>query len=223
MGDRTGIAWASLHAAGVARARGDMAQASELFRESLAMHRELGALWGIAESLEGLASVAGDAGQCERAAQLFGSAAALRETHGFRLAPRNVSKREQELDALRAAFDPDRFEAAWQMGRELPVSEAINAALTTDSRQPNTPMAPKPREPTPLTPRELEVANLIARGHSNREIAEALVIAVSTAERHVANILGKLDLASRTQLATWMLQHGGQPASTPEYLIGPPH
>src|SRR5260370_39997519 len=56
-----------------------------------------------------------------------------------------------------------------------------------------------------LTSREHEVASLVASGRSNREIAQALVIAVSTAERHVANILGKLGLTSRTQIATWVV------------------
>jgi DNA-binding NarL/FixJ family response regulator len=55
----------------------------------------------------------------------------------------------------------------------------------------------------PLTSREREVAGLIARGCSNRQIAQELVIAVSTAERHVANILSKLNLESRTQVAAW--------------------
>jgi predicted ATPase/class 3 adenylate cyclase/DNA-binding CsgD family transcriptional regulator len=209
MGDRTGMAWASTVAGRAARARGDMAQAGELYRESLTMYRESGALWGIAECLEGLAAVAGDAGQCERAAQLFGSAAVVRETVGLPLAPRNATKQERELDVLRAALGPNQFEAAWQIGRELPVSEAINAALTTDSRQPNTPVAaPNPREAAPLTPRELEVASLIAGGRSNREIAEELVIAVSTAERHVANILSKLNLRSRAQVVAWAVRHG---------------
>jgi non-specific serine/threonine protein kinase len=60
----------------------------------------------------------------------------------------------------------------------------------------------------PLTPRELEVATLIARGRSNREIGKELVIAVSTAERHVANILGKLNLTSRAQVVAWVMRQG---------------
>jgi DNA-binding NarL/FixJ family response regulator len=67
----------------------------------------------------------------------------------------------------------------------------------------------------PLTPREFEVAALIARGHSNREIAEDLVIAVSTAERHVANILSKLGLTSRTQVATWVIDRSATRARSP--------
>jgi len=54
-----------------------------------------------------------------------------------------------------------------------------------------------------LTSREQEVAALLAGGRTNREIAQTLVITVSTAERHVANILNKLGLRSRTEVAVW--------------------
>jgi class 3 adenylate cyclase/CheY-like chemotaxis protein/DNA-binding CsgD family transcriptional regulator len=60
----------------------------------------------------------------------------------------------------------------------------------------------------PLSAREREVATLIARGCTNREIAEALVIAESTAVRHVANILNKLALKSRAQVAVWAVERG---------------
>jgi DNA-binding NarL/FixJ family response regulator len=93
--------------------------------------------------------------------------------------------------------------------REQPVNDAVAAALTTTSghsAKPNA--AQKLREGDLLTPRELEVAGLIALGRSNREVAEELVIAVSTAERHVANILGKLNLTSRAQVVAWVMGQG---------------
>ncbi len=60
---------------------------------------------------------------------------------------------------------------------------------------------PQPPSPDvePLSPRELEVLRLIAAGHSNPEIARALVIAVSTVKSHTSNIFGKLGVTSRTQ------------------------
>ena len=58
-----------------------------------------------------------------------------------------------------------------------------------------------------LSPREREVAALIALGLSNRQIADELVISVATVERHVANMLGKLGYRSRTQIAAWAVDH----------------
>lgn len=64
---------------------------------------------------------------------------------------------------------------------------------------------PGPREP--LTDREREVLALVAKGHANKEIAALLDITERTARTHVSNILGKLDLASRTQAALWAIEH----------------
>ncbi len=58
----------------------------------------------------------------------------------------------------------------------------------------------------PLTARELEVLACLARGLSNKEIAAELAITERTARTHVSNILGKLELASRTQAALWAVE-----------------
>jgi DNA-binding NarL/FixJ family response regulator len=60
-----------------------------------------------------------------------------------------------------------------------------------------------------LTPREREVVSLVALGWTNRQIAERLVIDVRTAETHISNMLSKLGLSGRAQLAIWAV--GGQP------------
>ncbi|HEX5941686.1 MAG TPA: response regulator transcription factor, partial [Anaerolineales bacterium] len=59
-----------------------------------------------------------------------------------------------------------------------------------------------------LTEREYEVLGLIARGMSNREIAEKIFISEKTVKTHVSNILGKLHLEDRTQAAIYALKHG---------------
>ena len=64
----------------------------------------------------------------------------------------------------------------------------------------------------PLTAREREVAGLVARGLSNREIADALVITEGTAEVHVKHILSKLGFKSRSQVAVWAAQQGLSPS-----------
>lgn len=65
---------------------------------------------------------------------------------------------------------------------------------------------------TALTAREREVLVLVARGKSNREIADELVISERTARTHVSNVLVKLGLASRTQAALWAIREGLAPA-----------
>jgi len=66
----------------------------------------------------------------------------------------------------------------------------------------------RPPTPDPLSGRELEVLRLLAQGKSNREIADQLVITELTVRTHVSNILGKLELCSRTQAALYALKKG---------------
>jgi NarL family two-component system response regulator LiaR len=66
----------------------------------------------------------------------------------------------------------------------------------------------RPPTPDPLTPREVEVLQLLAQGLENQEIADRLVISEATVRTHVSNILGKLHLASRTQAALYALREG---------------
>ena len=83
----------------------------------------------------------------------------------------------------------------------MPLDRAIDEALVASGTV-SEPAARATRAP-PLTARELEVAALVARGLSNREIAEQLVISERTADRHMSNILDKLGLAHRAQVAAW--------------------
>jgi two-component system, NarL family, response regulator LiaR len=57
-----------------------------------------------------------------------------------------------------------------------------------------------------LTPRELEVLRLVAKGMSNKEIADTLIISEKTTKTHISNILSKLHLADRTQAAIYALR-----------------
>jgi NarL family two-component system response regulator LiaR len=65
-----------------------------------------------------------------------------------------------------------------------------------------------PATEEPLTEREVEVLSLVARGLSNQEIAERLVVSERTVRTHVSNILGKLHLANRTQAALYAVREG---------------
>jgi NarL family two-component system response regulator LiaR len=71
------------------------------------------------------------------------------------------------------------------------------------------PAAPKqPQTTDPLTERELDVLRLVARGMSNQDIADTLVVGEATVRSHVSSILRKLQLASRTQAALYALREG---------------
>src|SRR5215470_4981498 len=61
-----------------------------------------------------------------------------------------------------------------------------------------------------LTTREVEIAQLVARGFTNRQIAAQLVIATGTADRHIANILTKLSFHSRSEIAAWVTAQQSQ-------------
>jgi DNA-binding NarL/FixJ family response regulator len=64
-----------------------------------------------------------------------------------------------------------------------------------------------PAELSLLTRREWDVASLVARGLSNRQIAEQLVVSQRTVDTHVSHVLRKLGLGSRAQLAVWVVEH----------------
>jgi DNA-binding NarL/FixJ family response regulator len=95
----------------------------------------------------------------------------------------------------------------------MSMEEAIEYALSTEEEPvPPTPPAarvePKMAEASQtLTRREREVVALVARGLTNRRVASELSISEHTAATHVAKILKKLDLHSRSQLAAWV-HHG---------------
>jgi DNA-binding NarL/FixJ family response regulator len=74
-------------------------------------------------------------------------------------------------------------------------------------------VAPEPQTVNSLTDREREVLVLVAKGLSNQQIADSLVISERTARTHVSNILSKLGLASRTQAALLAIREGIAPAS----------
>ena len=56
---------------------------------------------------------------------------------------------------------------------------------------------------SPLSPREVEVAKLVARGMTNKQIGETLFVSERTAENHVQHILVKLGFSNRSQIAAW--------------------
>jgi predicted ATPase/DNA-binding SARP family transcriptional activator/DNA-binding CsgD family transcriptional regulator len=192
------LGWAAL-------LQGDPERARTSYRESLMLCKELGDKWTASESLEGLACVAGVRGEAERAAKLFGVAEALREAVGSQHVPEEDALREPYLAASRTQLDEASWEEAWAEGRVMSMEQAIEYALSEE--KPVTPPSPEweqlsADEPPSLTRREKEVAILVARGMTNRQIASELVLSEHTVHHHVTNILKKLNLSSRQQVAS---------------------
>ena len=105
----------------------------------------------------------------------------------------------------RQALGETAFQAACHRGLDLPAEDAVAYALQQPpEKPPDKPPAPAVSDGAPLTPRELQVARLVAGGRSNKEIAAQLVISQRTAEGHVERILAKLGFTSRAQVAAWV-------------------
>jgi non-specific serine/threonine protein kinase len=221
LGHRRDIAQVYLDLGRVARTQGDAAQAREYYIESLTVFGDLRDKELIPECLEGIAGLASEAEQPVQAARLFGAAETLRESAGVPLPPVHRAAYERDLAAARAALDERAWRTAWAEGRALLMQQAIVAAeqtlgeaeATATARQSEPPPASPPTKrasdlASTLTARERQVLALIAQGHTNRAIADALVIAERTAEIHVSNILAKLGVSSRTQAAAYAVAHG---------------
>jgi non-specific serine/threonine protein kinase len=181
---------------------GDPQVAADLEKQALVMKMELGDRAATAFVLEVLAWVAASQRRHERVATLLGAADAL--WRHLSLDPNtvpylSVNRRRSEecagIDRGNAAF-----RAAFRRGAELSDEQVLALALE------QTPVEEPPEEQVPLTRRELEVANLVGGGLSNREIAEQLAISQRTVESHVENILRKLGFGSRTQVVGWVLE-----------------
>jgi len=101
---------------------------------------------------------------------------------------KNVSSDELAA-AIRAAF----------LGRSTLSPEAATALIhaTRPTKQPS----------FDLTEREREVLNLVVQGHSNQQIADAMVITVATVKAHISNILSKMEVSSRTEAIAYAIKH----------------
>jgi DNA-binding CsgD family transcriptional regulator len=208
LGDKWGISILLNNLGLMALQHGDYGRAVGLQEESLSLRRELGDQGGIAECLEGLSGVAAAQEEPSRAVRLWSAAEAMREAIGAPPPPGHRSLYETYLSAVRARMDQAAWVAAWAQGRAMTPEEAVGYALGEE--EPTTPAAPEEaasgEPPEALTEREREVALLVARGLTNRQVSSELSISERTVHNHVRNILKKLGLRSRAQLAAWVTE-----------------
>jgi non-specific serine/threonine protein kinase len=182
--------------------RGALAEATGYAKEALRLRRDLPQPNTFGLALEHLVWFAAAEADHVRVAVLSGAL-----DHGSRLLDSAVS-RTLEADPAhgeararaREALGEARYRAAFQRGAAFTLDEIFGYTLGD---------RPQPKDAnTTLTAREQQVAELIAQGFSNRQIASKLAIAQRTVETHIEHVMRKLTVTSRAQIAVWAAQQG---------------
>jgi DNA-binding CsgD family transcriptional regulator/tetratricopeptide (TPR) repeat protein len=196
---------------------GAVTTATELAEQSLRDVHRLGDRLGVALDLELMAWIAVANGRAERAAVLFGQADAMWQASSAPLAGFGLLRgfHDGGAETAHKVLGASAYRRAFEEGARMATAEAVWFAL--GSAAPSKPGSGSPAERSasgtknPLTRRETEVAAMVVRGLTNKEIAGALVIAQRTVESHVEHIMAKLSFTSRAQIAAWAADRGLDP------------
>jgi predicted ATPase/DNA-binding CsgD family transcriptional regulator len=209
IGDRQLAGFATLGLAMAAQAARRPDAARLLLTESLRLFRECQSP-GIYDALSELGHLAIQSTDYVAGARLIVAGEASRARYGswrillYRDAAQ--ARWEASLAAARRALGEKTFRRVRSAAESMTVDEAIEQALALATGRPAPVGQPHLKAGSALTAREHEVADLIAEGLSNSEIAERLVISSRTAETHVKHILDKLGFSSRAQVAAWTVR-----------------
>jgi non-specific serine/threonine protein kinase len=212
-GDRVSAGlWLCYLGAAIAES-GDLEHAAAAYQQALDECRDIDFQLGTALALDGLGGIARSQRDAGGAQQMYEAALVIfREMCALMQAGQvQIGLGYTALDRRDCQQAVDHFTEAAELleavGQRQLLSRALEGltlAHAATARQ----EAPGPRTDRLLTEREIEVARLLGRGLSNRDIAAELVISVRTVDRHVENILAKLGLRSRGAVAAWAAQNG---------------
>ena len=182
---------------------GELERAETAGRQAVLLKNQLGAGEGLASTIEALAWVAGERGEAERAATLLGAADAVYRSIPGTLLPMYRADHDRCQAGASSRLGERAYRAAFGRGSGMTKDEAAEYALGPEQAPASPPRAAS-KPVSPLTRRERDVARLVAEGAGNREIGSRLFISERTVETHVTNMLNKLGLSSRMQLAHWV-------------------
>jgi predicted ATPase/DNA-binding CsgD family transcriptional regulator len=204
LGERWTLSWTMWHLAVLYWELGQHKEALAELCESLRIKADLDDQLGVLFCVDILAAVAASDGDGKRAAVLDGAASVLWPAVGRPLCGFDtmLELRRQAIERARAQLGEQAYAAAERRGARFSPSELVAFALGEETASERS--KPEPVSGNVLTRRESQVAELVAAGRSNREIAEALVISQRTVESHVDHILSKLGFTTRTQVAVWL-------------------
>jgi len=203
-GERWGRAHVLMVLGDDAWARGDREASAALIHSALRAQQGFDDYVVAALMVELLAWSTADSGDHQRAARLLGAVRSLCNEIGTTIAafgPHLVKDHVLCEEAIAAALGRAAYEKALADGGEYRTPDRAIAYALDTAAEPE-PAAPV-TAPSPLTQREQEVAALVARGMTNRQIATTLMLSPRTVEGHVENLLAKLGVGSRAQIATW--------------------
>jgi predicted ATPase/DNA-binding CsgD family transcriptional regulator len=180
----------------------DRREAQQRFTEGLRIARQLDDRVAQCYLIGGLGCCASASGDPRLAAQLFGAMENLRAEVGATINTGLAPALAQATTSVTAVLGPSRFTSEFEAGQQLSRDAASRLALR--EAPPQAARAPDHGSAALLGQRGIDVARLIAVGLSNKEIGARLFISERTVESHVRNILNKLGLTSRAQIAAWM-------------------
>jgi predicted ATPase/DNA-binding NarL/FixJ family response regulator len=199
------LAWSALGLGTTLSAQGRLEEACSLLAEALRIYTDLNDPRGVAHCLEALAHVASERAHYESAARLIGAAAALRERAAARQPDTEQARTLAVERILIRALGPQDADTLIHAGRTMSAQQAAELALAVASG--TAPSDPDRSQQVPLTPRERQVAALVASGRTNRQIGRVLGISEKTAEVHLHHVMSKLDARSRAEVAAWAVTH----------------
>jgi len=182
---------------------GDVDAAAASWKESLATFRGLNDAFGIIWCIGGLALVAAARGDDERALRLEAVVIRLSREWSLSAWSLRIKQLDEACRLAAARLGTRKSESARNDGETMSTARALDYALGEDRQQ-----AVAATDTGLLSRRERDVVALVAGGMTNREIAERLFIAERTAEGHLERIRNKLGVRSRTEVATWAVEHG---------------
>jgi DNA-binding CsgD family transcriptional regulator len=181
---------------------GDLESAMSRGVEALRVARQIDHRLAQYYGLAGLGWRAASAGQARLAAKLLGAAEVAGMRAGAEIMGPSLPYWAQAEALALAALGPSKFETEFAAGKRMTRDAAVRLALGESGQ--GEVEAGADVAPGPLKNRELEVAQLVAEGLSNKRIGARLFISEATVATHIRNIMNKLGINSRAQIAGWM-------------------
>jgi len=191
---------------------GELSAARTALAEGFQMSADVGDRWFVQLGLGAFAGLAAKTGRPRLALRLAGAAEAYRDMNEFSM----PEPMEEIVERWLAPVRTKAGRAAGRLlaeGRKLSPEEAVGLVLANEPDDASR-LGQRRGSSSALTRREAEVAALVARGLTNRDIAAQLFLSVRTVEVHVDHVLTKLGFRTRTQLAAWALEEGLRPEDT---------